>query len=259
MAENMEGQQSAQKTRKEKFMERMRSRKPDLDFDDEEALYGAIDDDYSDMEGRLGRFTEESGKIKNMLASDPRSAVFLTEWAKGGNPLIKMVERYGDDFLAALQDPEKREEFAEAHRKWLDRVSENRKLEEQAEANLAETFSTLERMQKENGWSEQQTAKIFETANSIFVDGITNIIRPETFTMIANALNYDNAVSEAERLGEVRGRNEQIENRLRKSEPQPGMPPTLGGAGGAGGEQMPKKKKRYRNAFMAGGYREDEE
>ena len=75
-----------------------------------------------------------------------------------------------------------------------------------------------------------------------------NIISAETFDMAAKALNYAVDVAEADRVGEIRGRNTKIEDKLRKEAVPGGVPPTLGGSG-TGGETEPKPKKKVYNPF----------
>lgn len=236
------------KTRKQVFLEGLKGRNPELDMNDEEALYGAIGDEYASANERLKRFEDESSRLLELFSNDPVAGELFTQWAKGANPVLLLVEQYGDDFKAALEDPEMAKSVAERHKKWLERVAENRRLEDEANANLKETFDTLERLQSENGWSDEETQKIFEQANRIFMDGLVNRIAPETFIMISKAMNFDSAVRDAETTGEVRGRNAQIEERLRRDAAPSGMPPTLTGRGGDEPERRPQ---RAYNPFRA--------
>lgn len=236
------------KTKKQAFLDGLKERNPELNLEDEESLYEAIGREYESNGERLKRFEDESAKLLDLFSNDPMAGELFTMWAKGSNPVLLLVEQYGDDFKAALEDPEMAKAVAESHKKWLERVAENRKLEEQANANLSETFETLSRLQEENGWSDDDTQKIFEQANQIFMDGLVNRIRPETFMMISRAMDFDDAVKEAEIAGEVRGRNAQIDERLRKEKGPVGIPPTLNGSGGGIQE---KPRKRTYNPFKA--------
>ena len=51
---NMEDtEEQVVKSGKQRFIERMKAKKPDLNYDDEEALYGSINDDYDAYDGEL--------------------------------------------------------------------------------------------------------------------------------------------------------------------------------------------------------------
>lgn len=245
-----------QKKRKASYMEKLKTRKPDLDFNDEEAVFGAIDDYETERDGRLKRFEDESSRLVDMMSRDPRMVDFITRMAAEENPLLAIVDIYGPDFMEAAQDESMREKLAAKSTEWLERVSSSRQLEEEANTNLSATLDTLDRLQQENGWSNEQAQEIFNQVNTIISEGVVNKISPETFLMISKALNYDNAVNDARELGQIRGRNERIEERLRKRNEQPNTPPSLSGAKGSSGGA--KKTKTVFNPFVVGGKREIE-
>lgn len=248
--------QVGEPTKRDRLMERLRSRNAERSYETDDDMYDAIMSDYDEMERSISESDAEREKILGLFSKDPKSARFFTSLVKGGNPMLEMMELYGDDFTNALNDPELREPLAERHAKWLETVARNKELEDEAERNLDTTIANLNRMKEENGWTDEQVMQIYDTANRIFMDGTVNIISPETIDIIAKSLNFDNAVAEAEEVGRVRGRNEKIEEKLRKGKPEGEMPPTLGGAGGKDPE---KKKRRYYNPFVAGSYVERDE
>ena len=60
--------------------------------------------------------------------------------------------------------------------------------------------------------------------------------------MVYNAMNYANDVESARKEGERDGRNERIEEKLKKVSKPADMPPSLGGQGAAVAETKPRKK-----------------
>ena len=98
---------------RDKFRERFGKRVPEVNADDEEAYYGALNGEFDRMEAS-DNAQRELGEV---LARDPRSAGFLMRLKSGGNPMEYLIEQYGDDFRDALNDEEKAKELAAAFAK----------------------------------------------------------------------------------------------------------------------------------------------
>lgn len=246
--ENLENKEV--KTRRQSFLDKMRETNPDVNYEDDEAIFGAIDDNFNTQNEKINRYEEESKKIVDMMSVNPRAAQFINSWNKGEDPILFMIETFGDDFKNALDDPKNREKFAEAHKKWLDGLAKNKQLQAEADDNMSASFDVLEKLQKDNGWTDEQTISIFNKAHDIILKGISNVIEPETFIMISKALSYDNDVAEAEKTGEIRGRNTKIdEMKKARKEPQ-NIPPTMGGSANT---TKKKEERVYSNPFAVGG------
>ena len=114
------------KTKRELALERMKGKYPDKQFDDDEALFGQINDDYDDYDNQIQGYKDREQSFSDLFTSDPRSAKFLTEWRQGKNPAVALVEMFGDDFVEELKDPEKQEEVAEASKAYAESVSKEK-------------------------------------------------------------------------------------------------------------------------------------
>lgn len=236
-----------QKTKRQLHLERMKNKYPDANLDDDEVVFDLISKDNEASDNKIQQYEGESKKLVDLFSSDPRSAGLFNYWKDGGDPITYLIDNFGDEFKAALDDPEQKEKFAATYSKWLEGVAKNKELKQQADDNLQTTFATLEQYQKEHNLSDEDAVKIFDAVHKIILDGIVNIISAETFDMAAKALNYDVDVAEADRVGEIRGRNTKIEDKLRKEAVPGGVPPTLGGSGT--GETEPKPKNKVYNPF----------
>lgn len=96
------------KSNRERYTERLKAKYPDREFADDEALFGQINNDYDGYDKELSGYKEREKALSDLFASNPQSAAFLTDWRKGEDPIIGMVRKFGDDFKAALEDPESR-------------------------------------------------------------------------------------------------------------------------------------------------------
>ena len=231
MAENKEV-----KSNRERYAERLKSRYPDREYADDEALWGQVNDDYDGYDKELAGYKEREQAFSDLFTSDPRSAAFLTNWRKGGNPAVELVRMYGDDFVEELKDPARQEELAKASKEFADRVAKEKEFDEQYRKNINETLSTLERIQQEDGRSDEEIDRAMEFLVGIMKDGIVGKFSPESIRMAFSALNHDADVDQASMEGEVRGRNSKIEERLRKRGRNDGTA-DLNGRNGAGGRQ----------------------
>ena len=194
------------KSNRDKFKERISKKYPDHNFDDEEALYGQIGEDYDGYEKEINGYKEREKAFSDLFTSDPRSASFLTNWRKGGNPAIELVRMFGDDFVEELKDPDKQEELAKASQEYAERVAKEKDFDEQYQKNIAETIATIEAIQSENGWSDEQVDKVMEFLVNIMKDGILGKFSRESIEMASKAINHDANVEEAAHEGEVRER-----------------------------------------------------
>lgn len=204
------------RTKRELLLERMRKKYPDKDFNDDEAVYGQISDDYDDYDKQIESYKGNEKALTDLFTSDPRSAAFLTEWHKGGDPVIYLIKQFGTDIKDAIDDPERLDEIAAANKDYLERVAKEKQLEEEYQANLAQSLSTLDELQQKNGLSDEQVDAAMQLLLGIVSDGIMGKFSPENVSMAMKAISHDEDVAIADETGEVRGRNAKIEEKLRK-------------------------------------------
>ena len=229
------------KSNRDRYVERLKTKYPDKEFADDEALFGQINDDYDGYDKELSDYKEREKTLSDMFASNPRSAAFLTEWRKGEDPVVALVRKFGDDFKAALEDPEKQEALAAANKEFAERIAQEKEYEGEYQKNLNETLSTLETMQQEEGLSDEDIDSAMDFLVGIVRDGIMGKFTRESVTMALKAIRHDSDVEQADREGEVRGRNTKIEEKLRKGSKNDGTA-NLGsknGGGKGGSREMP--------------------
>ena len=230
--------------------ERYAAKNPDKDYGGENADNALVADILADLEGydaRLGEFEEgqkQSQKMVDLFNRDPRSSKFLLALASGeGNPIDYLLDIYGPDLLDALQSEEGRAKIVESNNKWLEkRASEESTMQSRMD-NYAKSVDDLAAFASEKGLSDKQALEIFNKVNQIGFDAIEGIYTRESYEMAYNAMNYANDVEKARKEGERDGRNERIEEKLKKVAKPADMPPTVGGQGAGVPEAKPSKKK----------------
>lgn len=220
------------KSNRDALLERLRNKYPEEVFDDDEAVYGKISADYDDYDKKLSDYQSEEKTFTDMFNSDPRSAQFLADWHNGKHPAVALVELFGDDFVEELKDPARQEELAEASKAYAERVAKEKDYEEQYKKNIEETRSAVEKLQEEEGLSDEDIDRALDFLVKIMQDGILGKFSPDSIHMALKALDHDADVDVADRAGEVRGRNARIEEKLRKGHGSDGTANLSGKNGG---------------------------
>ena len=233
----------------DKLRERYASRNPEKEYSTEVADDALVADVLAELESfdaRAGEFEEsqaQSKKIVDLFKRDPRSSRYLLALASGeGNPIDYLLDIFGPDLLDALQSEEGRAKIVESNNKWLEKKAAEETTMQGRMDNYEKSINELAAFAAEKGLSDEQAVGIFEKVNQIGFDAIEGIYTRESFEMAYNAMNYTNDVENARKEGERDGRNERIEEKLKKVSKPADMPPTLGGQGAGVAEAKPKKK-----------------
>lgn len=231
---------NADKSKRDITLERLKVKYPDGNFEDDEAIFGQINDDYDSYDNELATYKEHEKGLADMFSADPRSAAFLTDWRDGEDPVVGLVRKFGVEIKDVLDDPEMQEKIAEANKEYLERVAQEKELEETYQANLVESLETISSIQEEKGYSDEQIDQAFEWLMGVIQDGVVGKFTPEIIDMAMKAQNYDADVAQAEAEGEVKGRNARIKEQLRTRKQGDGIAALDGKSGVTQeGEPMP--------------------
>lgn len=197
--------QQATKTKRDLALERLKVRHPETDYADDEAIYGAINNDYDEDQKALEGYKANEKAMSDMMSSDPRSATFLQAMKGGKNPFTEMVRNFGDDMVDYLSDPENADEVAKAQDDYLKRVAEGNKLTEEYDKNMEESLKVFAQMDEEFGeeTTDELVGKLMVVANDVIRGKFTK----ETLDLFRLAQNHDRDVADAAHEGEVKGKN----------------------------------------------------
>lgn len=229
-----------QKSKRDILYERISAKYPDKEYADDEALFGQVNDDYDAQEAEINRYKESEGRLTDLLATNPYAGRFIADMASGQDPWLAVIERLGIDGITDLMnDPSKQEEYAEANRKYVERIAKDKELEAEYQANLSESLNTLQQIQQERGLGDETIDAAVSLIMGIVNDAIIGKFSPETIDMALNAVNRDADLENARTEGMVAGRNAKIEEKLRKRSAGDGIPAIGGGNSG-----VPKPEKK---------------
>ncbi len=243
MAENQA--QATPKSKRDMFGERLKKKYPDREYADDEALFGQINDDYDDYDNQISQFKERESRLTDLFSKDPRNAQFITDMAKGKDPWIAVIERLGIDGITDLMnDPEKQKVYAEANKRYVERLAKEKGLEDEFFANIAESMKVLEQVQQEKNLGDETIDAAWELVLRIANEAVVGKFTAETIEMALNAITHDADVTNARTEGTVAGRNSKIDEKLRKPKAGDGQPNL------AGGNNAPTSQQKKRPTFF---------
>lgn len=220
-------------TARSRVAERLRLKNPEIDLEDDEVLYSGILDQYDHYDKEAEDYKAREQRMLDLFSKDPRSAAFFNDWQNGGDPLVALVRQFGSDGLKeALEDPERQDELAEAHKEWLERKVKSEELEAEYQANIDASLEMADALCQEHGLSEEEFAQVVQFLQTIFSEFLVGKWNKETLLMAINAIKHDEHVATAEHNALVDGRNSKIDEAKVKKKKGDGMPqiPVGGGA-----------------------------
>lgn len=244
--------EKVEKTGRQKLLERLKGRNPDLNIDDDEAVSGQISSDYDEMDRRA----EERKSFNDMLSSNTYAAPIITGLATGKNA-------DGSDFDLAEwfidNEPEMLIDMIEGNPKTKERYTamrDKRRADEEAEASFqAEAEKKLEAMDgeldaaiAEQGMKPDEVKDLLEWlyGEDGFIARARNFdLTKDDFIKVIRIKNYDSDVEKAGNDGYVRGKNEKIDMTKHRESKRSKLPvlPNGGGTPSAGEEEDPTVKR----------------
>lgn len=221
-------------TGRDKVMNRMKGKYPDRSFENDEDLYGAIDEDFEDVEGRMKGYQDNEQKLLDLFnSSDQRGVEVFQRWKDGENPIAVIIELFGDDAVDFIQDPANKDKFDAAYAKWAERQAKEQAMAAKEQENAALSLENLDRVKQSGKYTSEQTKAAFDLIVRIQEEALGGPVSEDTWRIAFNALNHDRDVAVARDEGNVAGRNANIQEKLRKPASAPS--PMLGSQGGGAG------------------------
>ena len=215
------------------FSKRFSKRHKDIDFEDKEARYAAMNDDAD----ALGKYEENGQALSKMLDNNKWLAAMVLDSTKKGMHPFEWMASQGIDIKAALEDEELGKKVADQITEYQEKVAEQEKHGEQLMKNLQKSREALDKL----GLSEDEANDLYGKVWGVIADAEEGNISSDTWKLFQQAYNYDSDIASARDEAAMQARNEKIQNKVRSSESE-GIPPTLSSAGG--GNKPASKRKR---------------
>lgn len=242
-----------EETPRSKFKKFYGERKPDLNMEDEEALFGSLNDDYAEYD----RMKRGEDRLNEMMDEDEDFARFLKGIAKKEGFIASLYNTLGDRIIEAAKDPEARKMLEEEHKKKLEAEAKNKKLNDEFDDNILNSVKRMREIAEKEGVDDETVQKAFKLYDDLYTEYITGDYKEETLRLLLKGINYDKAVEDAEKAGRVEGANQRHVEELRKPKRTTDGVTTLGS--GQGGHSAPSflsgnKDSGANDIYSRGGY-----
>ena len=239
-------------SRREAFIASMKERlgdgASDVDWDDEEARYGAYSDEFDRLNGELSGFKESDEALRKAIGEDPRFGDFIAEIAAGGKADLAFVRAYGKDFAEAIADENRASEVEEADKAYLEKLQKFEAathMDEVRTGLFEQNAEAIETFCKEKGLDgdgfQEFCKSLFEFCGAVYMGNLDE----ETLEKGWNLVHYDENLSAAKESGITEGKNAQLE--IARGRRQGDGLPNLKGLGG--GVSQAKKKPLRGGSF----------
>lgn len=214
----MNEEKEEKKSKREIFLSRMKERMPDVDFDSEdpEVRYGAFEKYDNDMQAEFNKYKENDDKLKGLFGKDPRFASFMSDVVGGDSPSSSFVKYFGKDVLDMSGDEEQMAKLNEANQEYLNRVAESNKLREDQDKNMEASAQDMSDFKAEKGMSDEEFEKFIGECYSVVENALMGKIDKSFMETMYKGLNYEKDIQDAAQAGVAEGRNQKIEDSLKK-------------------------------------------
>lgn len=225
-------------TSKDRYMSRYKEAYPDTDFEDENNLYDAANANLDELD----KYRTNNKALIDAIDKTPALAGMLVAARDGQNPFEWLAENVGADIRELYDDPANAKKISDALAKYTKSQSEGAEAAKIRDENVTASLAELDKVGEELGLDEQGKLDLATKVYDIIDDGLSGKISADTFKLFYKGGTYDSDVENAREEGEVKGRNEQIAEKLEKQGKTAEMPPNISNGAGAKPKETEKKK-----------------
>ena len=247
------------KSKRDAFRERFSKRYPNINMDDEDAVYGQFSTDYDQFDQNNQRMDD----FNNMLRDFPQAPGLITGMSTRKNPdgsefsfTDYLIDNLGQDFIDAINGDD--EARARLKKKEKDEVEASEKLaksNEELAAAMDKEDAELEAFIKEAKIKPEDIKSMIEWMYG-HEEGMEGFIwraakyqlTKDDFKRLMQIKDFDKAVADAEDKGYKRGRNEKIDQQKKLHDGTKGGK-NVSVSGGGGPASLPREKSDTELAY----------
>lgn len=221
---------------REIMYERIRAKRPDAKYDDDEDEYfrqaGEI---FDELEKESKSYEDLSEKFMRRFQDNPMEAQALLDYMDG-MPLVAAIRKnMGDEALTMKEGDEGWDEYQKAGEDRKKRFAEQQALIAELQQNAQLSAKEFDDFVKENGLNEEQANELWALIQQDIDAFSKGKFSKELYDRYRNAQNYQKDVDGAKEQGKAEGRNERIEVEKKRMKGS-GLP--NGAAGGNANEEV---------------------
>lgn len=243
----------AQEKNEEKltYRDRLRGKYPDMPAETDED-YAAIGEKYlDDTESELSRFRDSEAAVSEIIKSDPMFEAVVTDMLVENIPFIIALQRHVPVEQLTMQEGDAGyEQWTEARNQRLAKAAKMAEQQKEIAENEVASSKLFNEFAQEKNMDEAEKDEFLSIINDALFALLYKKIDRKFLELCFKGSRFDKAVQEAEQIGEINGRNANIETKkvsLQQQSEGDGIP----GSTGSSATVAPSRKKRS-NAFFEG-------
>lgn len=224
------------KSNKDLYHEGFAKRNPDIDVNDEEAVYGRM----NERADRLSHLEEMNDNFNKSINNSPMFVDMLMASQDNPNfdPWEYAIANGGvENFEEAIKDPDYLKRLAEANKKSLDMQAKDKQVKAEFQKNIGASLDAIVKKVEELGLDNGKAQEAFGKYYTACMDATEGKFYPEIFEVIAKGLSHDEDVQNARTEGVADGLNRKVNDTLRSI---PEAREGNGGSQAAVQEQVPQ-------------------
>lgn len=224
------------------FKDRVSKLYPDAVMDTEDEIDAAYNRFADDKEKELDDMKSLLQVVEDQLSADDDLRAVVTDMMVNKTPFRAAIAKFlSADDLTPLPTDDDYDAVRAAYNERLEKGKARDAQMEQISKNEEETYETFEKFVADHNMTPEQAQELNDTIGEYFSNLLFKKITTDMLEMFRKASDYDNAVANADREGEIRGRNAAIEAKRVAAEKDKGdgIPAMTGG----GAEPMKENGK----------------
>ena len=204
------------------FFEFAKRSLPDRKFKNNAELYRAIMDEYTELEVYRQENSLANQKMVEVLDNHPQISALLRDLADGLPDEIAVARNFDVDGLKPVEGDENYDAWVAEQKRRDKLIKEAKKFEIDRKKNQGVSIQNIIAFQNETGMSDDETNTFAERVLEHIDNAYHSRITPEFLKIMFNGMNYQLAVDEARKQGEIKGRNANIEEEIKDKDKRKG-------------------------------------
>lgn len=225
--------------------QRLRERYPDEQPADDAAWEGLNSRYMDETDMEIGKYKDAESKMTELCQVYPEFAELVYNMLEGKMPFRAAVAKlFSEEDLIPQDDDEDYEAYSKAYGERLENLKKRDSQTREIEQNEAQSLQNIDKFCAEKGLPDDRKDQLIGLINDHFSELLYKRISPEMLEGFLKQMSYDTAVAEAEKTGEIRGKNANIEARRIKENQTMAGDGVPGATGGGSFSQSQKPRSR---------------
>lgn len=195
-----------------KYQESMKSRYPE-EYDPAGGNEPDMLDKYAtEMEDTVGRYKESEMTLQEIIDAYPEFAQMLYDIVVNKMPPnVAIAKHFSQEDLIVDENSEDYPGFQSALKERTERAQRNKQTDQEVEANQEASIAAIDAYSAKKGYDDAQRDALLDFINEFFQKLIMKQIGEAELEGFDKMRNHDTNVAEAEKVGELNGKNAAIE------------------------------------------------